>query len=1275
MANLETQPAAPHPLPDDRALAQGLLAQGRLTREQLQQCLAAQQARGGPARVSLAAILVERGVIRQDELSPRPQAPAAAKPRAFVCLACGAMGQAVPGSPCPKCGVALPSAKGAGGAAQGNVTPGNVTPVPPGAQRSPFPNLAPSWSQTPPSGTPRSTPGRGARAETQQTVLEPVLPSGDGPPEDLASDLPLEVAAAANDKKRRVGKYVLVSELGRGGMGVVFKAYDTQLKRTVAIKMILDPARAGSEALRRFKVEASAAAKLRHQAIVAVYEVGEHEGRPFLVLELVEGGSLEQALAKSKMPVRKVVEIARDIALALDHAHENGVIHRDVKPENVLLDRKGKPHLMDFGLAREVTGAERMTKTGSLLGTPAYMAPEQASGEARKQGPHSDIYALGGVLYRMLVGRPPFVGDTNMEVMQKVLNEEPEPARSVDPRVPRELDAIALRCLEKKKEDRFETAGEVAEELRRWLEGEKIETASKGGVERATKGLRKNARAIFVGVVILVGVAGSVAWALHAADQAKDAQAEQERARLEKEREQQEKEKREAEARAKEARPKEIAAILERARAGKLEALSDYDEALEKLARPGDAVAVKLVAKALEDVAARLNEAAREVLLAARLPDDEEAREGAQPLEGLDGALDRRFAICPDELDPESASLIVQARRRLEARAVRSRPGTEASSWAQVALAQTAKLGPGGLRLEKLSCEALSRMKVSEGAVAPLAKLLFLEEDDERAFDAAATLLRLGGAQAERSVLQRRKQLGPARPFWKKVASLLPKGQGETAESLCESGQAKAAARDHAGAIADFSRALELQPSCAEAFARRAISKHSTGDVGGCVADSSRAVELGPELGLAWASRALARIDKEQWEAAIKDAAKAIELAPDLSLAWGCRANARRERRDADGALADAERALSLDAACAVALEARGTVRFDKGDMDGAIADLSRSIELEPNRAPVYSKRGRAKLAKKDPAGSIADDTRAVELDPKYGPAWNNRSFAKRLTGDQDGAIADATCAIENDGRFAVFWHNRALARALKGDRDGAIADQAKAIEMDPRFVGALAERAQLWLGKGQPDHALEDTTRALDLEPRSIRLLETRMFARIQTKDLDGALADVQRIIDMNPTYVPAWVNRGIVKDQKGDLAGALADYDHAISLDPGSYAEVYVNRAYLKQRKKDLDGARADLDRAIAIDAAIPQAWARRGAVRFLKGDQDGALSDSEKAIELAPKLALPWKTRAEVRRKKGDKKDGIADLEKFVQLAAPEDEDLPAVKKMLEELKRGR
>ena len=317
-------------------------------------------------------------------------------------------------------------------------------------------------------------------------------------------------------------------------MGVVYKARQVKLNRVVALKMILAGQLASEDDVKRFYTEAEAAAQLDHPGIVPVFEVGEHEGQHYFSMGYVEGQSLVAKVAKGPLPPREAAELVEQVAQAVQFAHEKGVIHRDLKPANVLLDSSGRPRVTDFGLAKRVTGDSGLTASGQVLGTPSYMPPEQARGELDQIGPASDVYALGAILYTLLTGRPPFQAANPMETLSQVLRQEPVPLRQLNAGVPRNLETICLKCLQKEPQHRYESAQAMAADLSRWLSGRPIAARPAGGPERLWRWCRRNpVVAALTSAVAVVLVAGSTIasyFAVQAASEAKVAVDEQQRA-------------------------------------------------------------------------------------------------------------------------------------------------------------------------------------------------------------------------------------------------------------------------------------------------------------------------------------------------------------------------------------------------------------------------------------------------------------------------------------------------------------------------------------------------------------------------------------------------------------------------------------------------------------------------------------------------------------------------------------------------------------------------
>ncbi len=353
-------------------------------------------------------------------------------------------------------------------------------------------------------------------------------------------------SATGSEPLPHVAGYRLVERLGRGGMAVVFKAWQDGLDRLVALKMIDGRGRFDPDQRARFRTEAAMVAGLRHPNIVQVYEVGEQGGWPFFSLELVEGGTLERRFCGKPQSPRAVAALAATLARAIHGAHEAGIVHRDLKPANVLLcPRPGaaadaglegwEPKITDFGLAKYLDADDRRTRSGAILGTPTYMAPEQAAGQSRHIGPTTDIHALGVLMYELLTGRPPFAAATVLETMEQVRSQEPVPPARLNTQVPRDLETICLKCLEKDPRRRYGSARELAEELDRFLQHRPILARPVGPVARLVRWCRRNpvfaALTSAVAVALLLGTAGSTYFAVAARDRAREAVAQAETAR------------------------------------------------------------------------------------------------------------------------------------------------------------------------------------------------------------------------------------------------------------------------------------------------------------------------------------------------------------------------------------------------------------------------------------------------------------------------------------------------------------------------------------------------------------------------------------------------------------------------------------------------------------------------------------------------------------------------------------------------------------------------
>jgi TolB-like protein/Tfp pilus assembly protein PilF len=331
---------------------------------------------------------------------------------------------------------------------------------------------------------------------------------------DQANAAHSKQAVSAATMLGELGDYELLEEIGRGGQGVVFRARQKSLNRTVALKVISLGQWASKAHLKRFRREAEAAASLDHPSIVPIYEVDERDGSCYFSMKFVEGGQLDEVTRREPMPIRQAVELIAKVTRTVHYAHEHGILHRDIKPGNILLDAKGEPQLTDFGLAPLVESESSVTQTLDVLGTPSYMAPEQAVGNNAAVSSATDVYGLGAVLYQLLTGQPPFAGGTTYETIKLLEDTDPRPPRLLNPKIDRDLSTICLKCLEKDPKRRYSSALALAEDLQRWLKHEPIQARRTGIFSRGKKWVQRNpTSALFAAsLVALAAAAGWIVW-------------------------------------------------------------------------------------------------------------------------------------------------------------------------------------------------------------------------------------------------------------------------------------------------------------------------------------------------------------------------------------------------------------------------------------------------------------------------------------------------------------------------------------------------------------------------------------------------------------------------------------------------------------------------------------------------------------------------------------------------------------------------------------------
>jgi tetratricopeptide (TPR) repeat protein/predicted Ser/Thr protein kinase len=1113
----------------------------------------------------------------------------------------------------------------------------------------------------------------------------------------------------------RIGRYRIEGELGRGGMGVVYRAFDEELRRTVAIKMILDPARAGASELERFRREASAAARLAHPGIVGVHEVGVHDGKPYIVMELVEGESFEHLLRREKPTPRRTAEILRDVAAALDAAHAAGIVHRDVKPENILIDREGRPRLMDFGLARDVSG-DRVTVTGTILGTPVYMSPEQASGAVAAHGPLTDVWSVGAVLYRGLVGTPPFTAPTVAVILSRIMSDEPVPPRKRNPAIHGDLETICLRCLEKTPRARYASAGEVARELGRYVAGEPIAARPIGGLERALRFVRRNRLATALVLVLLAAPVTGLVLVAKARQSQSDqflaaARADAERTHA---------------AFAATRRPpgatpdrkagdealgRGLEALDAAPRLAALEGGEGSRAAARDVALEAGEVAIGVeqwsVAASIFERAGKLGlPETRLAELRARV-ETERTRvqeDHKKTVEGLlDDARSGRLETRPDgrreavialvrypekqtveilarTLDDASASLRATTREIVHALID---PTPEEARRDEVPLTGAEKAldddhvdpadGPG-----RALHEAWHRLERRDQRAHPGRKLdlpwwqIVAAEQARRAGDkipaarlACEALGLLAISEGAVPALERWLRSVVDETLATEAAISLLRLRGAAAVRLIDRRDAEVWGAHHTSGIGGgdaFSRQVHLlveslrlpeaQATTADEHVDRAVGEARRGDLDGAIADLTSALALGGDSAGILDRRGVVKKARGDFAGAIADLTSAIELEPQSADPIQHRGEAKLAQGDRRGAFDDLLRAASLAPGTAKAWRNLSRAKALRGDVKGAIACMTSAIEIEPADTILLHERAIMRMNALDPAGAIEDETSAIAIAPQDGLLFSFRGLARQKQGDLKGALEDHDRAVALRPREALVYANRAEAYVAAGDGDAALRDLARTIELAPRYAPAFASRARILFDRGDLAGALAEAEHALALDRRNGIALSIRGSVRARRGDLERGLADHALAIQLDPRDERRWFWRAATRADTGDPTGAISDYTKGLALDPRN-KEGLTNRGSCYEALDDLDHAIEDHTKALEIDPGYVGALVNRGVAYSRKKDYAGASKDLTRAIELAPREPNAYFNRATVRIFQNDLDGALADLTKVVEL----------------------
>ena len=979
------------------------------------------------------------------------------------------------------------------------------------------------------------------------------------------------ISSAAALEGVTVPGYDILEELGRGGMGVVYKARHRRLQRLVALKMVLAGAHAGQVGLARFRAEAEAVAKLLHPNIVQIYETGEHEGRPYFSLEFVEGGSLDKRIGESPTSPRAAAQLVETLARTMEVAHQRGIVHRDLKPANILLAKLGSqstmvrnretdssslpsdhwsrntvPKIADFGLVKRLDDDSSQTQSGTILGSPSYMAPEQAGGRNREIGPAVDIYSLGAILYELLVSRPPFKAGNPLDTIRQVIEQEPVPPRQLEPRVPHDLETICLKCLEKDPARRFASSAELADDLRRFVDGEPILARPTPAWERAWKwGRRRPAIVALLGVSVLavLGMVLFIVW--HNVS----------------------------------LRGKLDVALAEERRARQREHEALEEQRLSLVQQEGQKLfdGARLAVAASDWSSARLNleKALTTIGSEARL---EDLRKPAQTLlirveHELRVEADRRASLARFEkfvkIRDEAQFLgTLYTGMDLAANLEAARTSVHQA----LAVYDVVAEGEARPRFDAY----LSDPQKSEILGDCYQLLLILAETEAQSASDRKPLEKEQHLRKALSFLDQARRLGtPSRAYHMRRARYL-KMLGDRAEAT----QAEQAAQDapldqvldhflmadesyrreqFGDAIKEFDQVLERKPGHFWAQYLNAICLLRQGRpaeartlLSACLAQRSDFVWL-------YLLRGFAHQELQAWGAADSDFQKASQMPLDD--------NARY--------------VLSVN---------RGVLRVRQERFADAVADLKSAIERKPNAYQAYV----------------------------------NLAQAYRRLNKLDLALEQMHHAVQLEPGLAHLYRLRARLYLDRNEPVLALGDFDQAIEREntnsPYQVDDYVERGRLLLASGRHADALHSFDAALALQMHHPLALRLRAETLFRLGRFEEVIKACDRYLETGKPLESVYRGRGLARAELGQYPGAIEDFTKALELHPTAVVQAYRGWTHLVVDAPKL--ALRDFELAIELDSESGDAYNGRGFVRASLGLHREAVKDAEEALRLGPR-----------------------------------------------------
>jgi tetratricopeptide (TPR) repeat protein len=952
-------------------------------------------------------------------------------------------------------------------------------------------------------------------------------------------------------------------------MGVVYKARQQSLKRLVALKMLSAGANAQPMHFLRFTTEAEAVASLQHPNIVQIHEVGEHGGLPYFSLEYVAGGSLEKKILGNPLPAREAAQMVQTLARAMAYAHQRGVIHRDLKPANVLLTEDGLPKITDFGLAKRLDADDSsQTRAGTILGTPSYMAPEQAVGKSQNVGPLADVYALGAVLYELLTGRAPFRGATLLDTLEQVRKQEPVPVRQLQPKVPRDLETICLKCLQKEPHKRYASAEALADDLGRFLAGEPIRARPVGLPERVWRWCQRNPRTTALSATVVVLLATLTALAVTAVVNAgREREAIAEAGHLARERLHQ-----------------AAGAVSQGNYRRAQDLLSVSDSVVESALALADVRAERADLRAQVAVFAefkkRVDLARYAALFGTRSAGAGSAAPTLRAAERL--SLQEAQRCCQQAL--ELIEEIDQHKGQAERGLPRLGPEQEQRFRDDVFDAYVVA-AQAEWNLSLASDDPEARQRTARQLIGWLNRLEAVMPPTRTLYERRQFYWEvLGDLEAAHADTQRAAAVTPSSAvdhFWLGVEE---RRLGEAARDRKD---AAAAQKHFRQAMAQYAALLRLRPDHFWGYFEWANCQLRMDNPQDAVIAFTACTHIKTDAPWPYYNRGTVHLQRGQYNLAVEDFGLALERAPGYVEAY-------------------------LN---------RGVCRAQLGRHAEALEDYGQVFRVRQD-VKAYFERARSYRALKRYKEAREDYSAILRQQANRADCYLSRGLMNLLLKDFDDALADFQQVARREPQNALPHYYIGVIHLGRRQYDQALPALEKAMSIKLDYAQPYLARAQIHHWHRRFAEALADTDFALRhvADRDKAGVLNDRGDVYRSMSRFDDAIADYRQSITLKPKQVDAYAGLALVYQKQGRPDQARECYEQLMAADPGS-ATVYLRRAEFRRDQKQFTEALADCDRAIQLDRDSPLPPLMRASIEAAHGEDARAVAEAERLLPQVP------------------------------------------------------